>query len=728
MTADRSVVLPGRPDPLGATWDGTGVNFALFSAHAEKVELCLFDPRGRRELERLPLPEYTDQVWHGYLPNARPGQVYGYRVSGPYDPARGHRFNPHKLLLDPYARALVGKLRWSDTLFGYRIGRPRQDLGFDRRDSAPMMPKARVVEPAFTWGADRPPHRPWAETIVYELHVKGYTMTHPRVPKAMRGTFAGLASGPVLEHLAKLGVTAVELLPIQAFVDDRHLVENNLANFWGYNSIGYFAPDPRYLATGDVNEVRTMVRRLHECGIEVILDVVYNHTAEGNHFGPTLSFRGIDNASYYRLMPNNLRSYIDDTGCGNTLNLSHPRVLQLVLDSLRYWVREMHIDGFRFDLATVLAREPHGYDPGSGFLDAVRQDPELARVKLIAEPWDIGPGGYQLGNFPPGWAEWNDRFRDTVRRAWRGDPGTLPDLATRLAGSSDLFDHQGRRPWAAVNFVTCHDGVTLADLVSYQGKHNQANLEGNRDGPHDSLGCNHGVEGPSDDPAILELRRRQVRNLLATLLLAQGTPMLLAGDELGRTQCGNDNAYCQDNETSWLDWPAAADADRQALIAFVARLVAVRRAHPVLRRARFLHGRDQAPDGGPDIAWLTAAGTPMTAGDWQDPATRCVGLRLDGRAGDHRAEDGTSLADAVVLIWFNIGDVEVPVMLPRAAGDDGPWRPVLDTARPEGRPCGDPVAAGSAVALGARSIVLWVAGGRGDELGSGPAALPASLT
>ncbi|MGH6945551.1 MAG: glycogen debranching protein GlgX, partial [Geminicoccaceae bacterium] len=544
MPQAQSPMRPGTPYPLGATWDGRGVNFALFSANAAKVELCLFDTTGRRELARVALPEYTDQVWHGYLPEARPGLLYGYRVHGPYEPREGHRFNPHKLVLDPYAKALHGALRWSDVHFGYRFGGPREDLSLDRRDNARGMPKCRVVDPAFTWGGDQRPRIPLDRSIIYEVHVRGVTMRHPEVHPPLCGTYAALGSRPIIDYLARLGITAVQLLPVHAYIDDRPLVVRGLRNYWGYNSVGFFAPDQRYAVGDPVNEFKTMVARLHQAGIEVLLDVVYNHTCEGNHLGPTFSFRGIDNASYYRLVPGDERLYIDETGCGNTVNLSHPRVLQLVMDSLRYWVQEMHVDGFRFDLAATLAREPHGFDAGSGFLDAIRQDPVLGRVKLIAEPWDLGPGGYQVGNFPPGWLELNDRFRDCARRYWKGDLGMLPELASRITGSADLFEHGGRRAWTSVNKITSHDGFTLEDVVSYDAKQNQANGEGNRDGHSANYSWNHGHEGATDDPEILELRRRQKRNLVATLLLSQGTPMLLGGDELGPTLSlrGIDNA------------------------------------------------------------------------------------------------------------------------------------------------------------------------------------------
>ncbi|MBI1206150.1 MAG: glycogen debranching protein GlgX [Azospirillum sp.] len=676
-------VWPGRPHPLGAAWDGFGVNFALFSAHAETVELCLFDASGQHETARVTLPEYTDEVWHGYLPEARPGQLYGYRVHGPYRPEQGHRFNANKLLLDPYARALVGAWRWNDAHYGYRVGAAKDDLSFDRRDNARLVPKCRVVDPAFTWGADRSPRVPWADTVIYEAHVRGLTIQHPALPPAIRGSFAGLASPPMIDYLRGLGVTAVELLPVHAFADDRHLVAAGLHNYWGYNTVGFFAPEPRYLSAGEISEFRSMVARLHEAGIEVILDVVFNHTGEGNHLGPTLCFRGIDNASYYRLVQSDRRFYVDDTGTGNTLDLSHPRVLQLVMDSLRYWAGDMHVDGFRFDLATTLARESHGFDPAGSFLDACRQDPLLSQVKLIAEPWDIGPGGYRLGGFPPGWAEWNDRYRDTVRRFWRGDAGILPDLAARLTGSSDIFEHHGRRPWASINYVTCHDGFTLADLVSYGVKHNQDNRENNRDGTDGNHSANHGVEGPTADPAITAVRRRQQRNFLATLLLSQGVPMLLAGDERGRTQNGNNNAYCQDNAISWLDW-SNANPDAAGLTNFTRRLIRLRQDHPVLRRPSFLHGTQRSADGVEDILWLTPQGQAMTSADWRDSQTRCFGLILNGTAGAPMAADGRLLIDDLLLVVVNGGGNSVSFMLPVVPGGAG-WIPLIDTAEDDQR-------------------------------------------
>ena len=672
----RSQVREGRPYPLGATWDGLGVNFALFSANATRVELCLFDQDGTTELERVDLTEYTDEVWHGYLPDTRPGTVYGYRVHGPYEPQEGHRFNPNKLLLDPYAKQVVGQITHHPALFGY-VMESGDDLTFDERDSAPYMMKARVIDPAFTWGPrERRPNTDWEHTVFYETHVKGFTMRHPGVAEAQRGTYAGLANRPVVDYLRALGVTAIELLPVHTFVDDSFLTEKGLANYWGYNTIGFFSPARRYAATPDFAfaEFKEMVARLHDANLEVIIDVVYNHTAEGNELGPTLSFKGIDNASYYRLADDR-RYYINDTGTGNTVNLSNSRVLQMVMDSLRYWTESMHVDGFRFDLATILGREPHGFEEDGRFLDACRQDPVLAQVKLIAEPWDCGPGGYQVGRFSPGWAEWNDRYRDTVRAYWRGDAGKLPEMATRITGSADLFDKRGRKPWASVNFLTAHDGFTLNDLVSYDEKHNEANGEGNRDGHSGNLSSNHGAEGPTDDPAINALRLRQMRNLLATLLLSRGTPMLLAGDEFGRTQGGNNNAYCQDNEISWMDWEGI-DADRRALAGYAQQLLALRLALPMLRRGRFLTARFDAELGVKDVAWLTPAGEEMGAEHWEDAHARCLGVLFDGRAQETGVRRiGT---DATVLLVLNAHDDVVRFTLPQAAGGRE-WVRVIDT-------------------------------------------------
>ncbi|MGF7163452.1 glycogen operon protein [Rhodoligotrophos appendicifer] len=675
----RSVIREGRPFPLGATWDGLGVNFAIFSAHATKVELCLFDTQGKTELERIELPEYTDEVWHGYLPAARPGTVYGYRVYGPYEPDVGHRFNHNKLLIDPYAKQLVGRVNWGDELFGYTIGSPDQDLSFDERDSAHLVPKCRVIDPAFTWGQERRPHVSWDRTIVYEMHVKGFTALNPNIPEDERGTFAALCRDRVPAYLKGLGVTSAELLPVHAFVDDSYLVEKGLKNYWGYNSIGFFAPAPRYLHSPFVNEFKEMVNQFHAAGIEVILDVVYNHTAEGNELGPTLSFKGIDNASYYRLLPDQKRYYINDTGTGNTVNLSHPRVLQMVADSLRYWATEMRVDGFRFDLATILAREPYGFDEGGGFLDACRQDPVLSSVKLIAEPWDIGPGGYQVGQFPPGWAEWNDKFRDTVRSYWKGDEGKVPDFAARISGSGDLFNKRGRRPWSSVNFITAHDGFNLHDLVSYNDKHNEANGEENRDGHSNNHSWNHGVEGPTEDEEIIELRERQKRNLLATLLLSQGTPMILAGDEFGHTQQGNNNAYAQDNEISWLDWENVPPSGR-SLMEFTRQLIAVHQTYPILHRGRFLGTEYNEELDVRDLIWISPNGAEMNSDQWEDANARCFGMLMDGRAqptGIKRRGD-----DATLLIVTNSYHDVVKFTLPDVP-EGNHWICLIDTNIPD---------------------------------------------
>ena len=715
MPTSSTRLTEGLPYPLGATWDGIGVNFALFSAHATRVELCLFDVKGERELERLELFEYTDEVWHGYLRDLRPGAVYGYRVHGPYEPDAGHRFNPNKLLLDPYAKGLVGRLQWRPEIFGYTVGAKDDDLSFDERDSAPFVPKCQVVDPAFTWTRDRRPATSWERTIIYEAHVKGLTRRHPGVPEALRGTYAGLARPEVLSYLKGLGVTAVELLPIHAFVDDGALLEKGLTNYWGYNAIGFFAPEPRYFATGEPAEFKQMVAHLHAAGLEVILDVVYNHTAEGNERGPTLSFRGIDNASYYRLLPDNPRQYINDTGTGNTVDLSHPRVLQMVTDSLRYWVTEMHIDGFRFDLATILGREPHGFDEGGGFLDSCRQDPVLNSVKLIAEPWDLGPGGYQVGAFPPGWAEWNDRFRDTVRSYWRGDDGKVGDLASRLSGSSDLFNKRGRKPWASVNFVTAHDGFTLNDLVSYNDKHNETNGENNRDGTTNNLSFNHGVEGPTDDPAIRAVRERQKRNMLATLILSHGTPMIPAGDEFGRTQRGNNNAYCQDNEISWLEWPDPeihGDDDGHALTTFVRRLTFLRHAFPILRRGRFLSAQWNEETQVKDVTWINADGSEMSQKQWQDPYMRCFGMLLDGRCQESGVK--RQAGDASLLLIMNAYHDVVKFTLPELVGGSR-WLCLLDTNQAE-RSDTPTFGVGDVYGVPARSFLLLAgltAGGSG---------------
>src|SRR5262252_9192556 len=692
MAAWPDRLLTGAPYPLGATWDGLGVNFAVYSANATRIDLCLFDPSGRREIARFALPECTDEVWHGYLPNARAGLVYGYRAFGPYEPQHGHRFNHHKLVLDPYARRLAGELRMSDALYGYRVNSPRADLSFDRRDSAPGMIKGVVSDDSFNWADDRPPAVPWSDTVIYEVHLRGATMLRHDIRPNERGTFAALGDPHFIDHVRRLGVTTLELLPVHAVAQHRVLLQGGLRNYWGYNSIAYFALEPRYLSENTADDMRIAVRRLHAAGLELILDVVYNHTGEGNEMGPTLSFRGLDNASYYRLVADNPRHCINDTGTGNTLNLSTPRVLQMVLDSLRHWVTSFRVDGFRFDLGVTLGREDYGFDQRSGFFDAVRQDPVLSRVKLISEPWDIGPGGYQLGQHPPGFAEWNDRFRDGVRRYWRGDPGQRADVAARLAGSSDLFDRQARRPWASINFVTSHDGFTLADLVSYTERHNEANGEDNNDGHPENHSSNWGVEGTTDDPAILDTRGRVQRALLATLLLAQGTPMLLGGDEFGRSQHGNNNAYCQDNEISWFDWQLARSADGRRLTAFVVRLIALRHRHAVLRSPRFLHGQEELAPGVRDIAWFDASGEPVSPDSWNNPEERRFVLRRAGRDDDGTVE--------LLTAYFNASGDKHSFRRP-APGL--PARLLIDSGDPEApeRDLG-----GEDVPVGPRSVVL----------------------
>ncbi len=669
--ATPSRIRQGRPFPRGAVFDGQGTNFALFSAHATRVELCLFDDSGAET--RLDLPEYSNEIWHGYLPDVQAGQRYGYRVHGPYAPGEGHRFNPNKLLLDPYAREIEGDLIWADELYGYTIGHPDGDLSFDERDSAPFMPKCVVVEDTYDWGDDARLQTPWSDTLVYETHVRGYTMRHPQVPQALRGTCAGLAQEPVLRYIKELGVSAVELLPVHAYLDDQHLLDKGLRNFWGYNTLGFFAIKSRYLASGHRDEFRDMVKAMHRQGLEVILDVVYNHTAEGSELGPTLSFRGIDNASYYRLAEDK-RYYINDTGTGNTLNLSNSRVIQFVNDSLRYWAGEMHVDGFRFDLATILGREPTGFDQRGGFLDACNQDPLLSEVKLIAEPWDCGPGGYQVGRFPPGWSEWNDKFRDNARAFWKGDDGMLAEFATRFTGSADLFDRRGRRPWASVNFITAHDGFTLRDLVGYNDKHNDANGEDNRDGSNNDGSCNYGAEGESDDAEILQLRERQSKNLLATLLLAQGTPMLLAGDERAQTQGGNNNTYCQDNEITWLDWDN--DPTEGRLTAFVKALSALRKRYPILTRGRFLNGQYNEEAGVRDLTWLNPGGTEMEEAHWTEAGARAIGLVLEGKAQTSGVKELAN--DDTLLIVINAYHEGVNFVLP-SSGQELHWKLLLST-------------------------------------------------
>ncbi|MBW6528923.1 glycogen debranching protein GlgX [Sphingomonas sp. RHCKR7] len=665
-------LLPGSPYPLGATFDGEGVNFAVFSANADAIELCVFDPAGKRELRKLMLPECTDEVWHGYLPDVGPGLVYGYRAHGRYAPEEGHRFNPNKLLLDPYARRIQGQIKWTDALHGYRIGHRREDLSFDRRDSAPAMPKAMVVDDHWDWSRDRRPNTPWSETVIYEAHVKGLTKLMELVPARERGSYAALGHPAVIRHLQRIGVTAIELLPIHSFTQDRFLQEKGLRNYWGYNTLGFFAPEQSYMASDHQDELRRAVHRLHKAGIEVILDVVYNHTCEGSERGPTLSWRGLDNASYYRLVKDNPRYTINDTGTGNTLNMSKARVIQMVADSLRYWATSFGVDGFRFDLGLTLGREDYGFDPGAAFFDVLRQDPVLGRLKLIAEPWDIGPGGYQLGNFPPGFAEWNDKYRDTVRKYWRGDPSQRGDLAARLSGSGDLFDRRARRPWATVNLLSAHDGYTLADTVMYEGRHNEANGEDNRDGHSENYSRNWGAEGPTEDASINDARGRVMRSMLTTLLASLGTPMLVAGDEFGRTQGGNNNAYCQDNEISWLDWKAAASEDGQRQIDFTARLTELRRRYPVLRAAAFLYGQDSPGEGVNDVEWWNERGERMTPEDWDNPEGRALMMRRASRTEDDEVEAVSLLLNASAdAITFQLPAPQVQRVV------------LLDSAKPE---------------------------------------------
>ncbi|MBV9572020.1 MAG: glycogen debranching protein GlgX [Alphaproteobacteria bacterium] len=664
----------GNPCPLGANWNGLGVNFAVFSHHATRMQLCLFDSSGRRELRRYDLPERTDGIWHGYLPDAMPGLAYGYRAHGPYEPQNGHRFNPHKLLLDPYAKDLLGTLKWTDTLYGYRAHSPRGDLSFDRRDSAPAMLKGLVTHDTFDWSGDRRPETPWSNTVIYEAHVRGLTKLLSDVPPSERGTFSALSHPAVIDHLRRLGITAIELMPVHAFLQDRELLQKKLTNYWDYNTLGFFAVEPRYLASGDANEARMTIRRLHAAGIEVILDVVYNHTCETRETGPTISWRGLDNASYYRLQGDR-RYCVDDTGTGNTVNLSNPRVLQMVMDSLRYWARSYRIDGFRFDLSVTLGRENHGFDAGSGFFDALRQDPELSQLKLIAEPWDMGPGGYQLGKHPPGFAEWNDRYRDTVRRYWRGDSGMRPEMARRLSGSADLFGADDiRKPWASMNFVASHDGMTLQDVVSYVHKHNEANQEHNRDGAYENYSSNWGDEGPSDDEALRELRQRVKRSLMLTLLASGGTPMLLAGDESGRTQNGNNNPYCQDNDVSWLDWELARTPQQQGFCDFIARAIAIRRQHGIFRPRRFLHGHHDAAPGIPDIDWWDERGQRLSPQDWENESGRALAMMLAGGEGDGEPEFGALLMNASA----------VPLDFTLPAGFR--WKVLIDSADPATMP------------------------------------------
>ncbi len=692
----------GLPYPLGVTVDGFGANFAVFSAHAEKVELCLFDPSGRREIARHALPECTDEVWHGYLPDVQPGQLYGYRAYGPYQPEHGHRFNPHKLLLDPYARRLHGALRWSDALYGYKVGSARGDLSFDRRDSAQYMPKGVITDDAFHWGHDQSPGISWDQTVIYEAHLRGLTMKAEGVAAHERGTFAALADPYVIDHLVKLGITSLELLPVHAILQDRRLAEKGLRNYWGYNTLSYFAPEPSYLSDGSLNEMRRAIRQLHLAGIEVILDVVYNHTCEEGELGPTLSFRGLDHASYYRLLPDNPRHCINDTGCGNTVNMSHPRVIQFVMDSLRYWVQEFHIDGFRFDLGVTLGREASGFDPGCGFFDALRQDPVLAQVKLIAEPWDIGPGGYQIGNHPAGFAEWNGRFRDDARRFWKGDADMRGAIAARLLGSADLFAHHRRRPWSSVNFITAHDGFTLNDLVSYNDKHNEANGEDNRDGANDNESYNWGVEGPTDDPGIIATREKLRRSMLMTLFFSNGTPMLLGGDEFGRTQNGNNNAYCQDDELSWMAWGLAETDPGKSLVDFTRRCIAARRARPTLHASRFYTGDLEVLPGLYDTSWFDEYGQPMTEESWHYSEGRLLMLRRVARI-EGRRNTQSEVTASLLLLNAHWEDREF--VLPEPVLD---WQVLIDAAQKDDAPPAH-VPGHNRITVSAHSAVLLVA-------------------
>jgi len=674
-------VWPGQPYPLGATWTGLGVNFAIFSAHATSVDLCLFDSSdASAPSASVTLPEHTVMVWHGYLPDVRPGQLYGYRVHGPYDPNAGLRFNPHKVVLDPYAKSIGRSVRWDDSVFGYTIGDPRDDLSFDTRDNAPFATLAAVIDPAFTWGDDRPPRTPWHKTVIYEMHVKGFSKLHPNVPESLRGTYEALTTEAAIDHLQQLGVTAVELMPVHHHAYDRHLVERGLSNYWGYNTQAFFAPDIRYSASGlpddSVHEFKRMVKALHSAGLEVILDVVYNHTAEGNHLGPTLSLRGIDNLSYYRVVPDDKRYYLDFTGCGNTLNMRCPQVLQLIMDSLRYWVLEMHVDGFRFDLASTLARELYDVDRLGAFFDIVHQDPVLSQVKLIAEPWDLGAGGYQVGNFPVLWTEWNGKYRDAMRAFWRGDDRGVAEVATRVAGSNDLYEHSGRRPYASINFITSHDGFTLQDLVSYNEKKNERNGDGNRDGEDFNLSWNCGVDGPTSDPRVTRLREQQKRNLMASLLLSVGVPMISGGDELGRTQHGNNNAYCQDNEASWTAW--SLTPDQRDFLQFTQRLVRFRRTQPTLTRRKYFQGRSIRGADVKDIYWLDPSGREMTDTAWNAPFVRSLGVLMVGDAIGDVDERGRLVSGDTLLILLNAHFESVPFVLP-AAGDGHRWVRVLDT-------------------------------------------------
>jgi isoamylase len=701
-------VIPGKPYPLGATWVGEGVNFAIYSQAATKVELCLFNnPEPQTERARIPLTEVTAHVWHGYLPGICPGQLYGYRVYGPYEPENGFRFNPAKLLIDPYAKAISGQVNWKAPAFGYQLGHKDGDLSRDDRDDAWGMPKGLVIDTSFPWEDDRHPNTPWSKTIIYEMHVKGFTVRHPEVSPEQRGTYAGLASPPALGYLKSLGVTAVELMPVHDFLHDKHLVDNGLKNFWGYNTMNYFSPTSIYSSSGDVGgqvtEFKAMVKELHRAGIEVILDVVYNHTAEGNEMGPTLSFRGIDNWTYYRLIPENKRYYKDYTGTGNSLNVNHPQVLKLVMDSLRYWVTEMHIDGFRFDLAATLARELDNVDKLSAFFDIIHQDPILSQVKLIAEPWDVGDGGYQVGNFPILWTEWNGKYRDAIRRLWKGDEGQMAELGYRLTGSSDIYQRDGRHPYASINFITAHDGFTLNDLVSYNEKHNEANAENNSDGANENFSWNCGVEGPTDDSEIIELREHQKRNFLATLFLSQGVPMLCYGDEIGRTQLGNNNAYCQDNELSWCDWNL--DERKSFLLEYTRELIRIRQEHPVFQRRKFFQGRPIQGTQVKDIMWIRPDGKEMTDKDWNSSLVRCIGIRLSGERTDETTENGDTLVDNDFLILLNSYHEQMDFVTPNFV-PGAKWEVLLYTIKSSNQSKGKIVNGGTVFQVAARSLAL----------------------
>jgi len=700
---------PGQPYPLGASWDGAGVNFALFSKNAAGVDLCLFNKEGSKEIARVSVKENSGNVWHIYLPEVRVGQLYGYRVHGAYEPKEGHRFNPHKLLIDPYAKAIAGKINWGPHAFGYTQHNPKTDLMMDSSDNARIIPKCVVVDPSFNWGDDAAPRIPLHKSILYELHVKGFSQLHGEVPPKLRGTYAGLSSPPILQYLKSLGITALELLPIHHNVTVNQLAQKGLTNFWGYNSIGYFAPESNYSSTGvygqQVGEFKTMVKILHREGIEVILDVVYNHTAEGDHLGPTLSLRGIDNAAYYRLSPTDPRYYMDTTGCGNSLNMTHPRTIQLIMDSLRYWVTDMHIDGFRFDLAAALARDFKSVDQKGSFLGVIAQDPVLSQVKLIAEPWDLGEDGYQVGQFPSQWAEWNDQYRDTVRRFWKGDAGQIGSLGYRLTGSSDIYGWGGKRPVASINYVTCHDGFTLNDLVSYQHKHNEANKEGNRDGTDNNISWNCGQEGPSTNSFILKLREQQKKNFIATLFLSQGVPMLLAGDEFGRTQKGNNNPYCQDNEISWVHWNLThANKD---LLKFTKTMIQFFKKHPVLQKQKFFHGRFIRGSQVKDLTWFRHDGKEMNSHDWNNPFAQCLGLRLAGEVMEEMDERGEHIKDDTLLILLNASHIQIPFVLP-AHKSKLHWTWILDTADKRGLSQKKPLRGGTRYILKPRSLALFV--------------------